>query len=245
MMHPAIQIMWSVRLNLITIKFGSDKHETESLFRMPKTTLVFSFPLILASSSPRRREILRNAGLRFRCVESNLEEGSPHRGESPRNYVLRLAREKARSVLMKVPPDAVLLAADTVVCMDHHILGKPRSRAEARRMLQLLSSRVHSVITGVVIWDCSNRRSYEWAERTTVRFHRLTEEEIDRYLETGEPFDKAGAYAAQGRAAKFIQEIRGCFFNVVGLPIAHVYQTLKKISRDRERRKGEFIHSKE
>lgn len=192
-----------------------------------------TLPLILASSSPRRREILRRAGIRFRCVPSKVRERPPRPRESHTAYAMHLAREKAYSVMPLVPKDVVILAADTVVGIQSHILGKPRSRAEARRMLRLLSGRSHWVITGVVLMDRKTNHSVCWSERTRVTFSTLADDTIDTYISSREPFDKAGAYAVQGLASKFVTRIEGCFFNVMGLPIGGVYRELRKLARRR------------
>lgn len=178
--------------------------------------------LVLASSSPRRKEILTAAGFKFvvrapRIPEQRLE------GELPEAYVYRLAEEKAAAV--GVGPGDIVLAADTVVVLDHHVLEKPCDAADARRMLTMLSGREHEVITGV----CVRNLAAKITDRavTRVRFAALAPSEIDDYVATGEPMDKAGAYAIQGLASRFVESINGCFFNVMGLPIAMVYQHLK------------------
>ena len=180
--------------------------------------------LILASGSPRRREILTAAGLSFRVEVPGIEE-QPLPGEAPRDYVRRLARDKA----MAIAPDMgdVVLAADTVVVVDEHILEKPSCVEDARRMLRLLSGREHFVITGICLR--SPDRTVVAAESTGVRFVQLSEAEIDEYAASGEPMDKAGGYAIQGLASKFIDRVEGCYFNVVGLPIALVYKHLKAL----------------
>ena len=178
--------------------------------------------LVLASSSPRRKEILAAAGLPFVTRPPHIpEERGPE--ETPEDYVHRLAEAKAAAV--HAESGEVVLAADTVVVLDHHVLEKPRDAADARRMLELLSGREHEVITGI----CVRNSAAKITDRavTKVRFARLTSEEIDIYVATGEPMDKAGAYAIQGRASIFVERIDGCFYNVMGLPIALVYQHLK------------------
>jgi septum formation protein len=180
--------------------------------------------LVLASQSPRRREILESAGLPFIVRAANVPEG--RRGtESPHEYVRRLSRAKAEAV--ELGPDEVILGADTVVVLDRLMLEKPRDEADARRMLALLSGREHHVITGICLRHAGGVIS-DSAE-TRVRFVPLTTAEIDKYVATGEPFDKAGAYAIQGLASKLIDRIDGCYFNVVGLPVALVYRHLKSL----------------
>ncbi len=178
--------------------------------------------LVLASLSPRRRELLANAGFRFEVRPATVDEAF-RPGESPLDYVYRVARAKAEAVTGG--PDEIVLAADTVVVVDQHLLGKPESAADAVRMLGLLSGREHLVITGICVrhgGDCTLD-----SETTRVRFVPLSAAEIEEYVRSGEPMDKAGAYAIQGLASKFIDRIEGCYFNVVGLPVALVYKHLQ------------------
>ncbi|MGB8261725.1 MAG: Maf family protein [Terracidiphilus sp.] len=221
--------------------------------------------LILASASPRRRELLTQAGFTFRVHPAHIPE-DPYPGEDPIAYVTRLARQKADAVFCELAPidyselalkghgfsraesdpneagalapqacfsaapsnvdsdSLVVLGADTTVTLDNHILGKPESPADAARMLRLLSGRTHQVLTGVALVSATGARAA--AEATTVTFLPLTNEEIEAYIATGEPMDKAGAYAIQGRAARWIPRIEGCYFNVVGLPLALVSSLL-------------------
>jgi septum formation protein len=181
--------------------------------------------LILASSSPRRRELLTQAGFSFRVHPAQIPE-DPQPGEDPIAYVTRLAREKAQAVYNELDDsEAVVLGADTTVTLDQAILGKP---ADAARMLRQLSGRTHRVITGVAA--VTAKAVQVAAEVTAVRFLTLSEEEIAAYVATGEPMDKAGAYAIQGRAARWIPRIDGCYFNVVGLPLALVSTLLESVS---------------
>ncbi len=181
--------------------------------------------LVLASASPRRREILRHAGIAFRARPSRIAETLRPR-EKPRAQVLRMAREKAAAVRR---PGERVLGADTVVVAGRGILGKPRDARDAARMLRLLSGKRHRVITGVCL--LSPRRAFSGAVETQVWFRRLTGTEIDAYVASGEPLDKAGAYAIQGRASKFVTRIEGCYFNVMGLPVALVYEWLRRLNR--------------
>ena len=181
--------------------------------------------LILASASPRRAEILHNAGLPFTVISSAVDE-TPFPDESPRIYVARVAAAKAELVAARAIGPAIVLAADTIVVVDDRILGKPRSEQDARHMLKALSGRTHAVLTGVTMIRLPDAERVEFIESTLVDFSELTEEEISRYLATDEPHDKAGAYAIQGRAGRYIPRIEGCYFNVVGLPIARVQQAL-------------------
>jgi len=180
--------------------------------------------LILASKSPRRQQILRDAGVSFgvRAAEVH-EEREPD--ESPVEYVRRLAEEKTYAVLMY--PGEIVLGADTVVVVDGEVLEKPQNDADAVRMLGLLSGREHEVITGICLR--TETRTIIDTATTRVRFVKLTKKEIEAYVATGEPTDKAGGYAIQGLASKFIDRIEGCYFNVVGLPVALVYQYLKEL----------------
>lgn len=179
--------------------------------------------LVLASQSPRRREILTAAGIPFTIRVPSIEEVRAA-SESPEAYVQRLAREKAQAVPLY--PSEVVLGADTVVVLEEHVLEKPAHAADATRMLTLLSGREHQVITGIALRSESHMVSD--LAITSVRFASLDPAEIETYVASGEPMDKAGAYAIQGLASKFIERIDGCYFNVVGLPIALVYRHLKR-----------------
>jgi septum formation protein len=181
--------------------------------------------LVLASASPRRRELLTQAGFTFELQPAHIPE-DPKAGEDPIAYVVRLAREKAEAVYSRLNDStATVLGADTTVTLDGHILGKPEDAVDAARMLRLLSGRTHRVITGVAVVTAN--RTEVAAEVTAVKFLALSNEEIDAYIATGEPMDKAGAYAIQGRAARWIPRIEGDYFNVVGLPIALVSTLLE------------------
>jgi septum formation protein len=193
--------------------------------------------LVLASASPRRHELLAQAGFTFEVCPAHIPE-DPLPDEDPTAYVIRLAREKAEAVfaeITKAPasdkrasaPLQVVLGADTIVTLDNHILGKPEDPADAARMLRLLSGRTHRVITGVALVTAAGAEVA--SEATAVTFRALSGEEIAAYVATGEPMDKAGAYAIQGRAARWIPRIEGCYFNVVGLPIALVSALLESL----------------
>jgi septum formation protein len=184
--------------------------------------------LILASSSPRRAEILRDAGISFTVLSSAVDE-TPVPAETPQQHVQRLADAKAELVAARAVGPAIILAADTVVVLDGQILGKPRSTEEARRMLELFSGRTHSVITAVNLLRLPEMERRQFVETTLVHFNKLSREDISRYLSTEEPYDKAGAYAIQGRAGRYIPRIEGCYFNVVGLPLAHVVSALREL----------------
>ena len=181
--------------------------------------------LVLASKSPRRREILRNAGIRFVIRTADVPEVRGDEEEAV-PYALRLAREKAEAV--QASADEVVLGADTVVVLNEHILEKPVDEKDARRMLGLLCGQRHEVVTAVCL-----RRGEEiltGAETTSVYFGPMSEGEISEYVASGEPMDKAGGYAIQGLASKYIVRVEGCYFNVVGLPIALVYRLLKRMA---------------
>jgi septum formation protein len=190
--------------------------------------------LILASASPRRAELLRAAGIAFDVVAADVDE-SVHAGEPAEAYARRVAEAKARAVCRRA--GGVVLAADTVVVVDAHILGKPADEHDARRMLRLLAGRAHQVLTGVCVCEAGPRPSDGLAagsprvalavDRTLVEFAPLTGAEIDWYVASGEPMDKAGAYAIQGLASRFVSRIEGSYSNVVGLPVARVYEMLR------------------
>jgi septum formation protein len=188
--------------------------------------------LILASASPRRQELLRNAGIPFEVQPADIDE-TPRSGESPRDCAERLALEKALAIFQK-RPEGFVLGADTIVVVDAAILGKPRDADHAARMLRLLSGRTHAVITGVCVvrpvaggqWSVASNVNTA-SETTLVTFCELSDNEIREYIASGEPMDKAGAYAIQGIASRWIPRIEGDYSNVVGLPVALVYRMLK------------------
>ncbi len=183
--------------------------------------------LILASASPRRAEILRAAGIGFEARPTLLDE-SLCAGEAPGDYVRRLAFEKARAAANErtEPGNFLFLGADTVVVAAEEILGKPASEEQARRMLALLAGRVHEVHTGVALLRHPGGDERVVEEITQVTFAPLSDAEIDSYLETREPFGKAGAYAIQGIGGRYITRVEGCYFNVVGLPLARLWPLL-------------------
>ena len=222
--------------------------------------------IILASASPRRSEILRAAGISFEVLAATIQE-QQRKGEPASKFVARMAAEKAEAALARLPKSSrlpkhfpvAILGADTVVVLGRRTLGKPASLEEARRMLRLLSGKKHRVLTGVcLLWPSlqgvSQRAAREAAARpakkpaqvkavrvvaTTVKFRRLSEQEMERYIATGEPVGKAGAYAIQGGASKFVEWVHGCYFNVVGLPVSMVYQMLEeRANAERTRARG-------
>jgi len=184
--------------------------------------------LILASASPRRAEILRAAGFSFTVMSSAVDE-TPYPSESPQDHVQRLAAAKAELVAARAVGPAIVIAADTVVTLEGKILGKPRSTEDARKMLEQLSGRTHSVLTGVTLIRLPDAESRSFLESTLVHFAQLSEDDITQYLATDEPYDKAGSYAIQGRAGRYIPRIEGCYFNVVGLPLARLTRTLAEL----------------
>ncbi len=186
--------------------------------------------LILASASPRRAEILHNANIGFE-VRTALVDESRRAAESPADYVRRLALEKASAAMnaKKDDGDCLYLGADTIVLADGEVLGKPESDEEARMMLRRLSGAVHEVHTGVALLRRPVPAERVIVETTRVHFAQLSEEDIDSYLASGEPFDKAGAYAIQGIAGRYIDRIEGCYFNVVGLPLARIWSLMREL----------------
>ena len=184
--------------------------------------------LILASKSPRRKELLACAGISFSIVHSTFDESSIPLS-SPETYVKRIAEGKAKEVSL-LHPDNWVLGADTIVLIDNKILEKPKSEAEAFKMLKLLSGNVHEVLTGYFI--CCKMKSHSFSETITteVIFKDLDDEEIQWYIQTKEPFGKAGAYAIQGLGSRFVKSIKGSYSNVVGLPVCEVVESLREKS---------------
>jgi septum formation protein len=184
--------------------------------------------LILASASPRRAEILRDAGFSFEVAQANIGE-TRLRGETARAMTRRLAEAKARAVAEKLgaePLEAIVIGADTTVELQGRLLGKPGSAKAAREMLLKLSGKTHRVVTSVALFRLTDHARKTATESTRVRFARLTRDEIAAYVDTGESLGKAGAYAVQGIGGCFIERIDGCYFNVVGLPLARLYRML-------------------
>jgi septum formation protein len=187
--------------------------------------------LILASSSHRRADILRNAGIAFEIRTTRIDETSLP-GEPARAMVARLAEVKARAAAAQIEaglPECIIVGADTTVEMDGEILGKPRDSAHAREMLAKLSGRTHQVLTGLFLLRLPGGATQTAVENSAVTFAPLGEKEIDAYVSTGEPLGKAGAYAIQGLAGRYISRIEGCYFNVVGLPLARLYALLREL----------------
>jgi septum formation protein len=182
--------------------------------------------VILASSSPRRRELLSSLGLQFQVIPAEVQEiPAPH--EAAADFAVRVAERKALAVGNE-HPDAWVIGADTIVVVGDEILGKPRGRAEAQEMLQRLANSEHVVITGYALVHVGEGKTMKGAEETRVRIHALEDREIEWYLNTGEPFDKAGAYAIQGKGAFMVEWIEGSYTNVVGLPLCQLIGLFKQ-----------------
>lgn len=196
--------------------------------------------IILASASPRRRELLEQIGMAFEVIPSDIEEKTLSR--VPCEMVMELSKMKAGDIFAKLSPEkrssVIVAGADTVVAFKERIMGKPADRKEAEEMLFLLQGQTHQVYTGVtLIWQKEKEEepsTLSFYEKTEVTMYPMSRQEISGYVDSGEPMDKAGAYGIQGKCAAFIKEIRGDYYNVVGLPIGRLYQEIKKIS-DKEK----------
>ncbi|MFW0967532.1 MAG: Maf family protein [Thermacetogeniaceae bacterium] len=195
-----------------------------------KKDWLFMQQIILASASPRRAFLLKQIGLDFQVIPSSVEEIADSHLE-PQEMVLKLAKRKAQAVSREYP-QAIVLGADTVVCCEGRILGKPRDREEAAEMLYFLSGRVHEVVSGVVLQRLIPESVRGEAVTTRVKFRDLTDEEITGYIATGEPLDKAGAYGIQGLGALLVEKIEGCYFNVVGLPLSRLPDLFREFGVD-------------
>lgn len=187
--------------------------------------------IILASSSPRRKELLEQVGLKFEIFSPDIDE-SVHVGESADHYVQRLAQQKAQAILAQFP-DAIVIAPDTSLVLDHKIIGKPESKQHAFEIWTALSDRQHDVLSGVCVRssECDPNTIQSMVVRTQVHFRKLSQLDMEQYWATGEPIGKAGAYAIQGYAAQFIPRIEGSYSNVVGLPLYETLQLLKNIDQ--------------
>lgn len=180
--------------------------------------------IILASASPRRKELLENIGLDFLVIPSNIEEKLRKIED-----VEKLALEKAMDVAQKVTFPAVIIGSDTVVTVGNKILGKPLDRRDAFCMLKQLSGKTHRVVSAIAVYDTETKKSFKTSVKSDVTFRKLDDEEIQNYVNTGEPMDKAGAYAIQGRASVFVKSINGCYFNIVGISVYKVTEILRKL----------------
>ena len=187
-----------------------------------------NLPIYLASKSPRRRKLLKQINLNFKSFTVDMEEKIKP-GEKPSVSVKRLSKEKLEIARQKVN-HGIIITADTIVVLNRKVIGKPKDKEEAKRFLKKLSGKVHTVYTGFSIYNSGNKMLLTDYEKTFVEFRKLTAKEIDDYIKSGSPMDKAGAYGIQDDfGAVFIKKINGCYYNVVGLPLTKVYQTLIKI----------------
>lgn len=191
---------------------------------------VYGKKLILASISPRRKNLLRMIGFDFEVVNSQVDEQSEVY-TIPEVHVLELAQKKALKVAEKID-GGLIIGADTVVVLNNQILGKPKDAKQAKEILQQLSGKTHEVYTGFAIVEKPSGEMLSEFVKTLVSFRKLADEEIDRYIQSGSPFDKAGGYGIQDQGALFVQKIDGCFYNVMGLPVTKLYQALEKFVRD-------------
>jgi len=188
-----------------------------------------NLPIYLASKSPRRRKLLKHISLDFKSFTVDVDEKFK-KGEKPSASVKRLSLEKMNKARQKVK-HGIMITADTIVVLKGQIIGKPKDKKEAKRFLKKLSGKVHAVYTGFSIYNSENKMLLTDYEKTFVEFRKLTPKEIDDYIKSGSPMDKAGAYGIQDDfGAVFIKKINGCYYNVVGLPLTKVYQTLMKIT---------------
>lgn len=187
--------------------------------------------LILASESPRRHMLLKQVGIRFKIISPEVDEIFPLNGDF-KDAVISNSDAKIRSVIDRAG-DSLVLAADTIVDLDGEALGKPSSRAEARRMLLALSGRDHRVHSGISLFDTRKEKLLHNHVVTRVWFRELLKEEIELYIQSGEPMDKAGSYGIQERGALFIDRIEGCFFNVMGLPLSRMWEMLLELTEER------------
>lgn len=196
-------------------------------------TIDLSPQFILASASPRRQELLHSVGLKFKIIPAHVNEDY-REGESPKEHVKRLALDKARAIAHKYP-ESLVLGADTIVVIDDMILGKPKSKSQARKMLEQLSGRAHKVFTGFTLSHTASRFIKTKVIQSAVQFKKISPEEMEWYISCDEPYDKAGGYAVQGKGASFIKSIRGSYTNVIGLPLCEVLEELKMLGAIRFR----------
>lgn len=183
--------------------------------------------IVLASTSPRRAELLKQIGVEFELATGDVQE-RPHPDEAPADYITRLARAKVIAVARE-RETGLIIGADTVVVLDGQLLGKPQDEADAERMLRSLSGRWHAVMTGVALYDVATGQEVADFDKTLVRFARLSNQEIEWYVKSGEPMDKAGAYGIQGLGGLLVDEIAGNYYNVVGLPLPLVYRLARRL----------------
>ena len=184
--------------------------------------------IILASASPRRRELLEQVGFQVQVIPSRISESAPSDADYP-NHVRKMAQQKAKKVAEDYP-DQLVLGADTIIVCNDQPLGKPEDASDVRFMLNFLSGAWHQVISGICLLKISDGLEIVDHAVTEVHFYPLTPQDIEDYIQSGEPFDKAGAYGIQGLGARFVQEVQGCFYNVVGLPLGILWQYVKHLS---------------
>lgn len=184
--------------------------------------------IILASQSPRRREILEQIGLKFECIPSDKEEVC--NSTKPDEMVMELALQKAEDVALKVKEYDLIIGSDTVVACDDVVLGKPKDKQDAINMIKKLQGRKHQVYTGVAL--VIKGEKYTFYRKTDVYIYKMTDNEIEKYVESGEPMDKAGAYGIQGRFAAYVEKIEGDYYNVVGLPVSAIVEKIKSVGRE-------------
>ncbi|MFA3783199.1 nucleoside triphosphate pyrophosphatase [Melioribacteraceae bacterium 4301-Me] len=188
-----------------------------------------TIPIFLASKSPRRKKILSLIGIRFKTLSIKTSE-EVNDGEHPAQLVKRIANEKMNAAITKVK-SGIIITADTIVVIDKKIMGKPKNKKQAFEFLKILSGRTHTVYTGYVVFNTINGKKITGCEKTYVTFRDISDSEIKKYIAAGTPFDKAGAYGIQDDfGAVFIEKIKGCYYNVVGLPLSKIYLALKKVS---------------
>ncbi len=183
--------------------------------------------IILASASPRRKDLLESIGLKFEIIPSQIEENIENK---PFSYALieNIALEKTLDVSKKISCPAIIIGSDTVVVIDNRILGKPKDDKDAFNMLKLLAGRTHKVLSAVAVYDTETKKVVKDSVTSEVVFREIKEEEIQSYIRTGEPADKAGAYAIQGKAGIFVKEIKGCYSNIVGISVYKIAEILKQ-----------------
>lgn len=184
--------------------------------------------IVLASASLRRQELLKRITPDFQIVVSNFHEDSVAFKNNAKEYVMELSKGKAQEVAARMSMEAIIIGADTIVMLDNKVLGKPKNEFEAFQMLMSLSDNWHEVYSGITLIDTKNQKIISDAVCTKVRFSNITKEDIQKYIETGEPMDKAGAYGIQGFGGVFVEKIEGCYYNVVGLPLNTLSRMLKQ-----------------
>lgn len=193
-------------------------------------------PLVLASKSPRRRKLLTQIGLKFDIIPSSIDESKIKYKGKPADYAERLALEKARHVASSLSKRSIVIGSDTIVVLDEKVLNKPKDEKDAARMIRTLSGRTHVVFTGIAIIDSGTGQTYSSFQKTEVTFRNLEDEEIEAYIETGSPMDKAGAYGIQDDfGAVFVSHVNGCYYNIVGLPLEMLYSGLKTFVSESKR----------